>query len=287
MPLWVNNDQASSAPKNERNVATNIANGSVLYGNTVVGAFTANVVVGEYGITAAEQAATGKIAHSGWNLLRLGTGPVTGFNTANSGKSYAPSDYLTVSSSTANAVNATANLVLANTGPINSIAVNVAGLTYNNTDLGTISGGTVNATFSLTTNATGGVTAVTLGTGANTGNGFANASVAVVSVTNATGGATGGSGLTLTITVNSAPGYITGFSNVNHGGGFTNTSVLTLRLSNSSGGNSTAGGANGTQGSFTAILGGRASRVWSETLVALGSMSNTANSATLPTPFQS
>lgn len=162
-----------------------------MFNSNTVGAYITNMATGIYGVSATEMAnnTTNKVAnqpaHAGWVLRK------------------------------------------AYTGPIVSVGITAGGSGYDNTDVMTVAspqpGG--NATVAITTNATGGVTALTL---TNSGSGFlAVNSTSLISIANSTGGATGGS-----------------------------------------------------SGSFTATAGGRAGRVHTETLVAMGSLGSNTTSAT-------
>ena len=159
----------------------------------------------------------------GWINVRFGTGPVTGATVATSNATvyttqFANGETAIFSNGTTNAIltavtNATGNLVslvVTNGGSgfanvsqgviafarqkhLGTIAVtsNATAIGYNNTDLIVASNGVTNAVATLTTNATGGITATTVTNPGLFGNTVANSTV-VFSVTNATGGATTG-----------------------------------------------------------------------------------------------
>lgn len=92
--------------------------------------------------------------------------------------------------------------VIRGKGPVSSIAITAAGTGYSNTDFVRVSGGTTNAYASVTTNGSGGITALTLAP--NVGGGFVNNSTISVGVFTAgsTGGsASAGTGATFTVTL--------------------------------------------------------------------------------------
>lgn len=79
-----------------------------------------------------------------------------------------------------------------------------AGTGYSNTDQLKVSGGAVNAVAVVTTNTTGGITAITV---SNPGSGFTNNGV--ISVSNSTGGNSAGSNATFTSVMKGKVGRIT------------------------------------------------------------------------------
>lgn len=82
------------------------------------------------------------------------------------------------------------------TGPVATVVVAAGGTGYANTDTLKISGGQVNATGTLVTNATGGITTLTMTV---LGSGFSNTTSAVVAVANSTGGVSAGTGASFTV----------------------------------------------------------------------------------------
>jgi hypothetical protein len=78
MPLWSNTDANTSAPKVVSVAGTPTQSGLTLYANTTTGAFITNQKVGVFGVDVTEQGlANNKTthgAHSGWNLVKQGTG---------------------------------------------------------------------------------------------------------------------------------------------------------------------------------------------------------------------
>lgn len=89
MALWSNTDANTSAPKYA--VAGGLgsdANGFTTFGNTQISAFVTDLSVGTFGVDSTEaQITTGEapsIQHAGWNLRKVGVGPVLTI-TANTG----------------------------------------------------------------------------------------------------------------------------------------------------------------------------------------------------------
>ena len=174
-----------------------------MFNSNTVGAYIKNMATGIYGVSATEMAnnTTNKVAnqpaHAGWVLRK------------------------------------------AYTGPIVSMGITAGGTAYDNADVITVAspqpGG--NATVAITTNSTGGVTALTI---TNPGAGF------------------------LAVDASGLISVVTAF--------LLFLAVQRLLIS--------VGTANGTSGTFTATAGGRAGRVHTETLVAMGSLGSNTTSAT-------
>ena len=222
------------------------------------------------------QGAGGPGVAPGWVNVRFGTGPVKSATVATSNATvyttnFANGETATFSNGTANATlaavtNATGNLVsLVVTAPgagfanvsqgviqfnhekhLSTITVtsNATAIGFNNTDLIIASNGISNAAATLTTNATGGITATTVTNPGLFGNTAANATV-VFSVTNATGGATTGNVAS------------TGFA-------------ANLTISSNTG------------QQIAVLLGGRSGRVQYETLAIVKNMGNNAPSTLFP-----
>ena len=78
MALWKNTDANTSAPKFVGVGGSSTQNGMSLYANTTTSAFITNQKVGVFGVDVTEQGlANNKTthgAHSGWNLVKQGTG---------------------------------------------------------------------------------------------------------------------------------------------------------------------------------------------------------------------
>jgi len=222
------------------------------------------------------QGAGGPGVIPGWVNVKFGTGPVVGATVAVANATvyttnFANGETATFSNGTANATlaavtNATGNLValtVTNGGAgfanvsqgviafnhekhLSTISVtsNATAIGYNNTDLIIASNGISNAVATLTTNATGGITATTVTNPGLFGNTAANATV-VFSVTNATGGATTGNVASTVFAAN-------------------------LTISSNTG------------QQIAVTLGGRANRVQYETLAIVKAMGNNAPSTLFP-----
>jgi len=76
MSLWSNTDANTSAPKSVGVGGSPTQSGLTLYANTTTSAFITNQKVGVFGVDVTEKgiAANPKVAHSGWNLVKTGTG---------------------------------------------------------------------------------------------------------------------------------------------------------------------------------------------------------------------
>lgn len=244
MPLWGKINQKNNAPKYkvvESQVAAGPSKGTnTLFNNTSVGVFHPGQVLGVWGANASQVsgANAGKISHTGWHLVRQGTGPVAALTATVGGTGFANLAVGTVTSSVAGGnarfivastnstggitaltvssggsgfVNTTATI----TAPANGI-VNVAiggGSGYSNADTIVFSNGQVNATATLTTNATGGISTVVL---TSAGRGFPSNTGTVVTITTS-GGTNGnvvvnvlgaGSGQTITYTLGGRGGRL-------------------------------------------------------------------------------
>jgi hypothetical protein len=243
MPLWGKINQQNNAPKFaviESQVPMNTARGSnTPFNNVSVGVFHPLQVIGVWGANASQVtgANAGKISHTGWHIVRRGTGPVRTLTATVGGTGFANLAVGTVTSSvaggnatfyaTTNATGGITALTLISggkgfvnttatiTAPANGI-INVAiggGLGYSNADTIVFSNGQVNATATLVTNATGGITSVTL---TSAGRGFPSNTGTVVTITTS-GGTNGnvvvnalgaGSGQTITYTLGGRGGRL-------------------------------------------------------------------------------
>lgn len=160
MSLWGNLDAANNAPKQADTAGYGgstpqvTANSQVYYANTKIGAFIGGAAIGVFGVDASEQAAytaaTGHAAHQGWNIRKVGTGPVLSI-TANSG-SVAVNSYITfsggngIAGSGSSAANAWINV---NTdGSVKNVQVFTAG-SYANTPVATANSGNTSLTVTM------------------------------------------------------------------------------------------------------------------------------------------
>ena len=236
MALWGKLDRANNAPFGQGWVGETNAFCNALFSNTTSSSFVNNQVFGVFGVDQTEAGVKGRGVTPGWNLVRTGTGPVTGVSvTANVGVAFATGETIRVSNGSANgtltitangfAGNSTSNVVAGN---ISSVAVTSGGAGfvtntgvvvgfnrerhlstivytgtatgYSNTDTIRVANATTNATATVSTNSTGGTltfTITNLGIFANT---IANNQLVVAALA-ANGANSAGSGATITATV--------------------------------------------------------------------------------------
>lgn len=93
MALWGSRDLQNNAPKYAVAGGVGVAaNGQALFGNTQVSAFATNLTLGTFGVDTTEAGISSgdgkKVAHAGWNLRKVGVGPIVSIS-ANTG-SYSP-----------------------------------------------------------------------------------------------------------------------------------------------------------------------------------------------------
>lgn len=131
---WGNTDDAANSvlwAVSQLNKTANAVNQTNLFGNTTMGAFTANEVNGQFGIDTIEAANTSAdtsyVTHAGWNLKTTGTGPVTALTIVAGGTGYANTDTITVAATGNGSVNATATVTTNATGGITTIAITNTG----------------------------------------------------------------------------------------------------------------------------------------------------------------
>lgn len=134
MSQWKNVDSAAGAPKFPPAAGYGIsANGSTLYGNTQVGAFKSNMDVGVFGVDSVEAGISSgegkKVAHAGWNLRKVGTGPVTTITIDDGGDGYS-NDFITFTPADGNGAGANASYTVDANGVIVSITLNDPGAGY-------------------------------------------------------------------------------------------------------------------------------------------------------------
>lgn len=240
---------------------------SLMFNNVTPNQFVNNQAVGVFGVSATEMANSGNSTshdhppHAGWVVRRAGVGPITGASISNNGANFANGETIAIGN------------------------------------------GNPNATLTVVTNATGNMVSVTIGSGSGglyintsiiptapiftreqhlanvqtTGTGLQYTNGAIVTVSNAAGVIVPA---VVQLTTNATGGLAnTGFALVNVGlfaNSQTNAGV-TFTVSNTTGNTSTTGfnariipSTNGNVNLY--ILGGRAGRVWTETLVAMGSL---------------
>ena len=235
MALWGKLDHANNAPFGQGWVGETNAFCNALFSNTTSSSFVNNQVFGVFGVDQTEAGVKGRGVTPGWNLVRTGTGPVTGTSVTNVGVAFATGETIKVSNGSSNgtltitangfAGNSTSNAVAGN---ISSVAVTSGGAGfvtntgvvvgfnrerhlstivytgtatgYSNTDTIRVANATTNATATVSTNSTGGTltfTITNLGIFANT---IANNQLVVAALA-ANGANSAGSGATITATV--------------------------------------------------------------------------------------
>ena len=252
---------------------------SLMFNSDKPGLFVNGLAVGVFGVTAPQMKTNinnqshDRPAHAGWVLRRAGTGPVVSA-VLTGGNNYVNGETITVSNATVNAqltvvssnglpTNASAVTLTVNVGGygftnvgmtaysfdrekyITAVTVTGTPLSYSNNSILVMSNGSINAIATMSTNSTGGFSAVTVTQSGLFPNSFTTVSNLTLTVANAGGGAVQG---------NSSTACFTGVT-------FANSS---------------------TGGTVTLTLGGRAGRTMTETLVALGSLG--AQSAGYGTP---
>lgn len=241
-----------------------------MFGNDTPNAFLNNMAVGVFGASAAAtannklQASADRPAHAGWVLRRQGMGGIaTAVPTASGGGTlFANGETITLSNGTSNA---TLTVTTNSQGNIVSLAISNPGQGWSNTTM--VANAFVRQSHLANVQTTGvglaydntSIVRVT-----NT-NGLTVASTGNL-VTNATGGLTNASFTTVNVGLFPANQTNAGlqFAVVKYDGttatGNVSTTGFNARVVNSSG------------GAFTITLGGRAGRVHTETLIAMGSL---------------
>lgn len=239
MTLWSNTDANSSAPKYKATATSNLSCQQA-YQNVTPNGIVSHTALGVFAVNG-NGMHSGQVTAPGWVEAKQYTGPIASIAVANDGASYANLALGLISNGTVNAtfyvtVNSighvqTAVLVNAGADFINSSAVGITapangvatftiggGSGYANGEVVTVSNGAANATFSITTNATGGITSLTAVAPGYAGRGFAaaNSTAAVVAIATANGtngnvsvnsiGA--GAGFTATVTLGGRGGRV-------------------------------------------------------------------------------
>ena len=77
MSQWGKTDNAANSVSwavAQFKTVANTTNKTAFYANATMGAFVANVAVGQFGIDPSETTANKKIAHAGWNIRTEGQG---------------------------------------------------------------------------------------------------------------------------------------------------------------------------------------------------------------------
>lgn len=137
MAQWGNTDDAANSvlwAVSQLNKPANTANKTALYGNTTMGAFEAKEVNGQFGVDVVEAANTSsdfkKVAHAGWNLKTTGTGSLRALTIVAGGSGYANTDTIRVTATGTGSVNATATLTTNSTGGITAVTITNNGVGF-------------------------------------------------------------------------------------------------------------------------------------------------------------
>lgn len=253
MTLWGANNIANNVPKFATIAGTG---GNPLYTNNQSNAHGNTI----WGVNAANVVSTNKAQHQGWQHVSKGTGPVELFTVTVPGSGFANGETLKVSGGT---VNATGVITTNAAGNMASVAVSVGGEGFINDAAGVVAFNREKHMMTITV--TGG-TGYVNGDIIQAGNGTVNAT-AVIN-TNGSGVFTN-AGITIAtvgLWANTKANTNVEFSITNSTGGATLGSSATL----------TANLGTSTGGTVTVKMGGRANRIFYETLVAMKVTSNTS-----------
>ena len=161
MSLWGKSDSSNAAPAFagvDVGIAAS-ATGSSLFGNTQIAAFQTNhnIAVGIFGVDTTEQGVSASsnthAAHSGWVLVKQGTGPIVSI-AANSGSystdSKTSNVYLSFSGGGTGTTTANAQIIAnTTTGLISSIQVNSGGNYLRAPVIGTVPNSNVALTITM------------------------------------------------------------------------------------------------------------------------------------------
>ena len=255
--------------------------GAELFGNTQTSVFTNNQVVGIYGVDQTEAGVKQRGVTQGWNIVRTGTGPVTGVSVTNVGVAFATGETITVSNGSSNGTLTITSNGFSGNSTSNVVAGNISSVAITNGGAGFVTNTSVVFRFNRE------VHLATL-TVAGTASGYANTdtirvygNATVAATTNATAtfvtNSTGGF-VTANVTIGNIGLFANGFSNT----AAANTANVRIVIIASNGSNSAGTGATitanvvpSTSGNVTiTTLGGRSGRILYETLAVVRSMAN-------------
>lgn len=157
MSLWTQTDAAAGAPK-FTGITTGEganANGSTVFGNTQIGAFQTELksTVGIFGVDTTEQGVSASSnthpQHSGWVLVKKGTGPIATIS-ANA-SSYSPDGnvYLTFTGGGTGTTAANAQIITNGAKAITGITLNSGGNYERSPVVGTVANSNVAITITM------------------------------------------------------------------------------------------------------------------------------------------
>lgn len=281
MALWGKLDRANNAPIGHGFFGETNAFSNAVFGNTTSSSFINNQVFGIFGVDQTEAAVKQRGVTPGWNLVRTGTGPVTGLSVTNVGAAFATGETITVSNGSANGTLTITSNGFTGNSTSNAVAGNISSIAITNGGTGFVTNTGVVFTFNRELHIVG----LTV---AGTPTGYSNTDTIRV-FGNATVAAT--TNATATFVTNSTGGFVTANVNITHIGlfsnAFTNTAAastanVNIRVVAANGSNSAGSGATitanvlpSTTGNVTiTTLGGRSGRILYENLAVVRSMSN-------------
>jgi hypothetical protein len=281
MALWGKRDQANNAPKGRSWVAGTNAFPNAMFGNTTSSSFINNQALGIFGVDKTEAGVKGRGVTPGWNLVRTGTGPVTGVSVTNVGTAFVTGETITVSNGSSNGILTITANGFAGNSTSNAVSGNISSVTITSGGAGFVTNTGVVFAFNRELKIVGLTVAGTPSGYSNTDviRVFGNATVAATTnatatfVTNSTGGF-----VTANVTITSIGLFSNAFTNT----AAASTANVNVRIVAANGSNSAGTGATitanivpSTSGNVTiTTLGGRAGRIQYETLVAVDSMLN-------------
>lgn len=279
MSLWGNKDQANNAPKGHGFFAETNAYGNAVFGNTTSSAFVNNQVYGVFGVDQTEAGVKGRGVTPGWNLVRSGTGPVSGVSVANVGVAFATGETITISNGSSNGILTITANGFAGNSTTNAAAGNISSVSVTNGGAGFVTNTGVVFAFNREKHLD--VLSVS-----GTANGYSNTDTVVVYGNSSVGAIINA---TAAVSTNSTGGTLT-FRITNIGlfaNTFGNTAVATaanvnVKILAANGANSAGDGATitanivpSTSGNvIITTLGGRAGRIQYENLAVVRAMKN-------------
>jgi len=281
MALWGKLDRANNAPTGHGWQGESNAYCNALFGNVTSSSFNNNQVFGVFGVDQTEAGVKQRGVTPGWNLVRTGTGPVTGVSVTNVGVAFATGETIKVSNGSSNGILTITANGFAGNSTSNAVAGNISSIAITSGGAGFVTNTGVVFGFNREVHLVGLTVAGTASGYANTDTIRVYGNATVAATTNATA----------TFVTNSTGGFVTANVTVTNIGmfanGFTNTAAsstanVRIVVVASNGSNSAGSGATitanvvpSTSGNVTiTTLGGRSGRILYENLVVVRSMTN-------------